>query len=148
MYTAEDFDREKTRVLKYILYKKRTEQEIKNKFAQTIEENLLEDIIEYLKEEKYINDKEYIVKTVNNFMILKNLSIREIHYKLASKGLNKSDIEEYMYENKDELEEYEFKSASNIFYKKSSSMEQDEIKQYLVKKGYKNENINRALENI
>lgn len=148
MYTAEDFDREKTRVLKYILYKKRTEQEIKNKFAQTIEENLLEDIIEYLKEAKYINDKEYIEKTVNNFMILKNLSIREIHYKLASKGLNKSDIEEYMYENKDELEEYEFKSASNIFYKKSSTMEQDEIKQYLVKKGYKNENINRAIENI
>ena len=148
MYTAEDFDREKTRVLKYILYKKRTEQEIKNKFAQTIEENLLEDIIEYLKEAKYINDKEYIEKIVNNFMILKNLSIREIQYKLASKGLKKSDIEEYMYENKDELKEYEFKAALNIFYKKSSSMEQDEIKQYLLKKGYKNENINRAIENI
>ena len=137
MYTAEDFDKEKTRVLKYILYKKRTEQEIRNKFAQTIEENLLEDIIEYLREAKYIDDKEYIEKTVNNFMMLKNLSIREIQYKLASKGLNKSDIEEY-----------EFKSASNIFYKKYSSMEQDEIKQYLLKKGYKNENINRAIDNI
>lgn len=148
MYTTEDFDREKTRVLKYILYKKRTEQEIRNKFAQSIEENLLEDIIEYLKEANYINDKEYIEKIVNNFMILKNLSIREIQYKLVSKGLKKSDIEEYMYENKDELEEYEFKSASNIFLKKSSSMEQDEIKQYLLKKGYKIENINRAIENI
>ena len=95
-----------------------------------------------------MKDKEYIEKTVNNFMMLKNLSIREIQYKLASKGLNKSDIEEYMYENKDELEEYEIKSASNVFYKKSSSMEQDEIKQYLLKKGYKNENINRAIDNI
>ena len=148
MYTAEDFDKEKTRVLKYILYKKRTEQEIRNKSKQSIEENLLEDIIEYLKEAKYIDDKEYIERIVNNFMILKNLSIREIQYKLASKGLNRSDIEEYMYENKDELEEYEFKSASNIFYKKSSTMEQDEIKQYLLKKGYKNENIIRAIENI
>lgn len=148
MYTAEEFDIEKTRILKYILYKKRTEQEIRNKFKNSIEENLLEDIIEYLKEAKYINDKEYIEKIVNNFMILKNLSIREIQYKLASKGLKKSDIEEYMYENKDELKEYEFKSALNIFYKKSSSMEQDEIKQYLLKKGYKNENINRAIENI
>ena len=148
MYTAEDFDREKTRVLKYILYKKRTEQEIRNKFKQSIEENLLEDIIEYLKEAKYIDDKEYIERTINNFMILKNLSIKEIQYKLASKGLNRSDIEEYMYEKKDELEEYEFKSASNIFYKKSSTMEQDEIKQYLLKKGYKNENIIRAIENI
>ena len=148
MYRAEDFDREKTRVLKYILYKKRTEQEIKNKFTQTIEENLLEDIIEYLKEANYINDIEYIEKMVNNFMILKNLSIKEIQYKLISKGLNKSDIEEYMSENKDELEEYEVKSAANILYKKSSSMEQDEIKQYLLKKGYKNENINRAIDNI
>ena len=148
MYTSEDFDREKTRVLKYILYKKRTEQEIRNKYSQTIEENLLEDIIEYLKEAQYINDMDYIEKTVNNFKVLKNLSIREIQYKLASKGLNKSDIEEYIYENKDELEEYEIKSALNIFYKKSSSMEQDEIKQYLLKKGYKNENINRAIENI
>lgn len=148
MYRAEDFDREKTRVLKYILYKKRTEQEIKNKFTQTIEENLLEDIIEYLKEANYINDIEYIEKMVNNFMILKNLSIKEIQYKLISKGLNKSDIEEYMSENKDELEEYEVKSAANILYKKSSSMEQDEIKQYLLKKGYKSENINRALEEI
>ena len=137
MYTAEDFDKEKTRVLKYILYKKRTEQEIRNKFAQTIEENLLEDIIEYLREAKYIDDKEYIEKIVNNFMILKNLSIREIQYKLDSKGLKKSDIEEY-----------EVKSAANILYKKSSSMEQDEIKQYLLKKGYKSENINRALEEI
>ena len=147
MYTAEDFDKEKTKVLKYILYKKRTEQEIRNKFAQSIEENLLEDIIEYLKEANYIDDKEYIKKVVNNFMILKNLSIRELQYKLIAKGLNKSDIEEYMYENKDELEEYEFKSALNNFYKKSSSMEQDEIKQYLIKKGYKTENINRAIEN-
>lgn len=148
MYTTEDFDREKTRVLKFILYKKRTEQEIRNKFNQTIEENLLEDIIEYLKEAKYINDKEYIEKTVNNFMVLKNLSIREIQYKLISKGLNKSDIEEYIYENKDELEEYEIKSASNIFYKKSSTMEQEEIKQYLLKKGYKSESINSAIEEI
>ena len=54
MYTIEEFDKEKTRVLKYIMYKKRTEQEIKNKFSKTIQENLLEDIIQYLKEAEYI----------------------------------------------------------------------------------------------
>lgn len=145
MYTVEEFDREKTRILKYILYKKRTEQEIKTKFGPSIEPNLLEDIIEYLKEAKYINDKEYIEKTVNNFIALKNLSIKEIQYKLIAKGLNKSDIEDYLYENKEELEKYETKSASNIIYKKSASMESEEIKQYLLKKGYKKENIEKAL---
>lgn len=146
MYTIEEFDKEKTRVLRYILYKKRTEQEVRNKFSTTIDENMLEDIIEYLKEAKYINDKEYIEKVVNNFIILKNLSIREIQYKLLAKGLKKNDIEEYIYENREELEDYETKSAANIIYKKSSSMEEEEIKQFLLKKGYKTENINKALE--
>jgi regulatory protein len=147
MYTIEEFDKEKTKVLKYILYKKRSEGEIRKKFSNEIEENLLDDIIEYLKQAKYIDDKEYIRKTINNFMILKNLSIKEIKYKLISKGINKNDIEDYIYENKEELEEYEIKSASNIIYKKSSSMEDEEIKQYLIKKGYALENINKAFEN-
>ena len=146
MYTIEEFDKEKTKVLKYIIYKKRSEQEIRNKFAKTIDENMLEDIIEYLKEANYINDKEFIEKTINNFKILKNLSIKEMKYKLMAKGLNKDDIEDYFYENKEELEEYEIKSASNIIYKKSDSMDQDEIKQYLLKKGYKRDSINRAFE--
>ena len=146
MYTIEEFDKQKTKVLKYILYKKRTENEIRIKFSSTIDENLLEDIIEYLKEAKYIDDSEYIRKTVNNFIILKNLSIKELKYKLLAKGLNKNDIEDYIYENKEELEEYEIKSISNIIYKKSLSMEQGEIKQYLLKKGYKSENINKAIE--
>ena len=146
MYTIEEFDKEKTKVLKYILYKKRTEQEVRNKFSTTIDENMLEDIIEYLKEAKYINDKEFIEKTINNFMLLKNLSIKEMQYKLIAKGLSKNDVEDYIYENKEELEQYEIKSAENILYKKSISMEQEEIKQYLLKKGYKLENINRAIE--
>lgn len=147
MYTIEEFDREKTRILRYILYKKRSEYEVRNKFEKTIESELLEDIIEYLKEAKYIDDKEYIEKTINNFMILKNLSQREINYKLISKGLKRNDIEDYMYENSEELKEYEIKSASNIIFKKSNSMEKEEIKQYLLKKGYKLENINMAFEN-
>ena len=146
MYTIEEFDKQKTKVLKYILYKKRSEQEIRNKFSKELEEDLLEDIIEYLKEAKYINDKEYIEKTINNFMILKNLSIREIQYKLLAKGINKTDLEDYIYENREELEEYETKSASNIIYKKSGSMEIEEIKQYLIKKGYKPEIVKRAIE--
>ena len=146
MYTIEEFDKEKTKVLKYVLYKKRTEQEIKRKFQKEINENMLEDIIEYLKEAKYIDDSEFIKKAVNNFIALKNMSIKEIEYKLLSKGLEKKDIEDYISKNKEELEEYEIKSAKNIIYKKSISMEEEEIKQYLAKKGYKAESISKALE--
>ena len=141
-------DEIKTKILKFLAYKKRTEQEVRNKFKQEVNEDILEEIIEYLKEAKYIDDKEYIRKTINNFMALKNLSIREIEYKLYSKGIKKEDIEDYIYENKEELNQYEMKSARNIANKKITSLELEEIKQYLMKKGYKRENIAIALEDI
>ena len=146
MYTVEEFDKEKTKVLKYVLYKKRSENEIRRKFEREIGSDLLEDIIEYLKEARYIDDKEYIRKTINNFIALKNLSIREIEYKLQNKGIKKDDIEDYIYINKEDLMEYEIKSAKNIIAKKNASLEIDEIKQYLLKKGYKKENIEIALD--
>ena len=102
---------------------------------------MLEDIIEYLKEANYLNDKEYIEKTINNFKVLKNLSLKEVKYKLLAKGLNKSDIEDYFYENKEELNEYEKQSARNIYYKKQKELDLEEIKQYLIKKGYSYDNI-------
>ena len=141
MYSLEEFDKEKTKVMKYIVFKKRTEQEVRTKFAGSIEENMLEDIIEYIKEANYLNDKEYIEKTINNFKVLKNLSLKEVKYKLLAKGLNKCDIEDYFYENKEELNEYEKQSARNIYYKKQKELDLEEIKQYLIKKGYSYDNI-------
>jgi regulatory protein len=128
------------------MFKKRTEYEVRNKFANTIEENLLEDIIQYLKDNNYINDNNYIQRFAYEYINLKNLSIKELQYKLISKGLNKNTIEDYIYSNQEMLEEYEIKSAKNIIIKKSNLMELEDIKQYLLKKGYKYENIKEALE--
>ena len=146
MYTVEEFDKAKTRILKYILYQPRCEGEVRRKFSKDMEEDLLEDVIEYLKEAKYLDDKEYIKRIVNNFKILKSMSIKELKYKLLTKGLNKRDIEEYISENNEDLEEYEIKSAKNIFNRKSNSKDQEEINQYLLRKGYIFDSINKALE--
>ena len=137
MYTIEEFDVQKTKVFKYIMFKKRTENEIRNKFRTQIQEEMLEDIIEYLKEAGYINDYSFIVKQVNEYMNLKNMSIQEIKYKLMTKGIEKKLIEKYIEDNQEELEEYEKKSAKNIKIKKTGQMDEQEIKQYLYKKGYK-----------
>ena len=146
MYSVEEFDEQKTKVMKFIVFKRRTEQEVRTKFASTIDENMLEDIIEYLKEAGYLDDSEYIEKAINNFMNLKNLSLYEIKNKLYLKGISKDRIEDYFYENKEELNSYEVKSARNIIYKKQRDMEIQEIKMYLLKKGYKSDNIEKALE--
>ena len=52
MYQVEEFDKEKTKVMNYIMYKKRTEKEVKNKFQNTIQSDMLCDIIEYIKEDR------------------------------------------------------------------------------------------------
>ena len=122
MYSLEEFDKQKTKVLKYIIYKKRTENEIRTKFSKDIDEEMLNDIIEYLKEAEYINDYEYIEKTINQYMLLKNLSIKEIKYKLYSKGIDKRLLEKYIEKNYDILNDYEKKSAKNIINKKKASL--------------------------
>jgi regulatory protein len=141
----EEFDKLKSKVLKYTLYKKRSEAEIKRKFAEFSSE-MLDNVIEELKENGYIDDNIYIEKTVKEYQRLKNLSIRELEYKLLSKGINKKDIENYIYNNKEELLEYEINSAKNIFLKKQTIMEKDEIISYLNKKGYLSDSIKLAQE--
>lgn len=147
IYSLEEFakfEKLKSKVLKYVLYKKRTEQEVRQKFAKELEENILNDIIEELKENSYIDDYNYIERAVNEFVNLKSLSIKEVKYKLYSKGIKSSLIDEYISNNIDELQEYEEKSAYKLLVKKSISMEEDELRLYLLKKGYKEESIRNA----
>lgn len=139
MNNIEEFDKQKTKVFKYIMYKKRTEQEIRNKFRGQIQEEMLEEIIEYLKEANYINDYEFIEKQVREYMNLKTMSIKEIKYKLYAKGLDRKLIEKYIEKNYEQLKEYEEKCIEKIKQKKAGLMEEQEIEQYLYRKGYKNE---------
>ena len=148
IYTIEEYDKEKTKVLKYVIYKKRTIREIKTKFKTLIDENMLEDIIKELTENGYISDENYIKRAVSEYMALKNLSIKEIKYKLISKGIPNSMVEEYVLENIEELEDYEQKSADNIVIKKITNMDETEIKVYLLKKGYREESIKNAMQKI
>lgn len=147
MYTIEEFDKQKSKVMNYILYKKRTEQETRKKFEKIIDIELLDDILEYVKEAGYLNDRAYIEKVIQEYKQLKNLSIKEIEYKLISKGIRKKDLDDYIVEHKEELIEYEIKSAYNILIKKNN-MEENDIINYLQRKGYMFDNIKEAIEKI
>ena len=134
-YTIEEFDSVKTKVLKYIMYKKRTEKEVRQKFSSSVDENLLDEVIENLKELGYINDLRYVERAVNEFVAINTLSIREIEYKLYSKGVNNAIIEQYIQSNIEELKEYEQQCAQKIYYKKQPTMEKEDIINFLRKKG-------------
>ena len=137
MKKIEDF---RSKVLKYIVYKKRTESEIRKKFENE-DQDLLDDTIEYFKQQKYINDEDYIRRAVNEFIALKNMSIKEVKYKLVQKGINSNLLDDYICKNKEAMLEYEISSCKNIILKKSSKMEIENIKDYLYSKGYMSESI-------
>jgi len=142
----EEVDKLKTKVLKYILYKKRTEAEVRQKFYDA-NQSMLEEVIEHLKESGYISDSLYIKKAVNEFMRLNNMSIAEIRYKLAAKGLEKDIIKEYIDLNWGELYKYEGVSARNIILKKKSLISKEEMKKFLMTKGYLIDIIEQELIN-
>ena len=61
--------------------------------------------------------------------------------KLYSKGIKRDVLEDYVSEHIDELEEYEKQSAQNIINKKIHNTEKEDIINYLLRKGYKRDNI-------
>lgn len=144
----EEFDVAKTKVLRYVLYKKRTEQEVRQKFSSTIDENLLEDVIQNLIDNGYISDENYTERAVNEFLAIKTLSIKEIRMKLYAKGIDSDTIDTYFSNHQEQLEEYEIACAKKIIIKKRQQMEDEDIESFLYKKGYKQENIKLAFENV
>lgn len=143
----EAFDKLKTKVLKYIMYKKRTEADIRKKFVDE-NQDMLEEAIEYFKELKYIDDYSYIERTISEYISLKNLSRKELKYKLLSKGIDKKQLEDYFLENSEKLEEYEINSAQQIILKKIKKDEIEKIKNYLYQKGFTSDTINIALDDL
>lgn len=143
---AEKIEKLRNKILKYIVYKKRTEAEIRQKFSEE-DENMVEDAIEYFKELNYIDDSVYIERAVKEFMALRNLSIKEIVYKICQKGASKSLVDDYVCKNKEVMLEYEISSAKNII-KKKAGQEEQEIKNFLYKKGFMSESVNIAFDEL
>lgn len=142
----ERIEKLKNKVFKYIIYKKRTEKEVRDKFRDEINEDLLDDIIEYMKQQKYLDDEDYIDRFVKETINLKNTSIKDITYKLMAKGINSNIIDDYICKNYETMIEYEISSVKNIFLKKKDKMEEHEIKEYLYKKGFSGDSISSGIE--
>ena len=57
-------------------------------------------------------------------------------------------IDEYICQNKESMLEYEIASAKAIIVKKLRNVEEQEIKEFLYKKGYMTESIEIAFDEI
>lgn len=141
-------DQAKSKVLKYIVYKKRTEYEVRKKFENEFDEDIFEEVIDVMKENKYLGDNIYAERSINEFIAINTLSIKEIKYKLQLKGIKSSIIDECIQDNYEELIEYEHKCAVKQMRKKLKDGDIQKARLFLMKKGYKEESIKYAIEEL
>ena len=134
------------KIMKYIVFKKRTEEELKNKCKMLkYDDETIEQIVEYLKENGYINDEVYVEKYIKNVTRLKACSIREIKFDLMKRGINEELIDKYI---TDDLESFEEMSAKELAIKKSKIGDIEEVKRYLLNKGFSYTNVAKAIDNL
>lgn len=149
----ERFDKYKTRVFKYVLYKPRTEKEVYYKFKNFEDSDIyLKKVIELLKELKYIDDKRYAEMYIEDSINIKRLSRFEIRNKLREKGINNQDIYDAMEKYSDELRSKEIDNVIQILKKKEYVyLEEDKkrkVENYLYRKGYVHESISLGKEEV
>lgn len=136
------------KLMRYVVFKKRTEMEIRQKCKRLeYNEEYIEEIIQYLSENEYIDDVKYVEKYINNILKLKKSSIFEMKMDLLRRGIKENYIDDYIASHQEELEKFEKDSAKQIVRKKMQTTEIEKIKRYLKGKGYSYSSISEAIDN-
>lgn len=133
-----DFETAKAKAIKYIGISKKTEYEVIMKLKRlNCEDEIIQNVIEYITELGYINDSEYIDAYIRQNMRLCSMSIYEIKQKLLQKGIKKYIIEEKLQGLYDT--DYESKVLEKLYSSKFKNMDELKIKKYLYTKGFTKE---------
>ncbi len=137
--------------LKYLSTKMRSEKEIYKKFKDYSEKDISK-VIDKLKEEKYLNNEEYIKAYINDAVNLKVVGYYKIKNDLVNLGLKEADIIKYLDEvSYDIWQEKIKKLADNMIKnnrKDSLIMLKQKIINNLINKGFAKEDIISYLDSI
>lgn len=136
-----------SKLMKYVIFKKRTEYEVREK-CKTLNytSDYTDEIIEYLKEAEYVNDEIYITKHINNILKLKKASVAEVKLDFMKRGIDFENVDSDLVEC---LYEHERESANYLAIKKYKAGDAiEKIKRYLAGKGYVYSNISNAIDNL
>ena len=130
------FEVAKNKAIKYVGISRKTEQEVYRKLkTQGFDEDIIMEVIEYLKELGYINDDDYVDAYIRQCMRLLDYSTYEIRQKLLQKGINKYIIDDKV----GTLEESDYNDLllNKLLNGKCKNMDDLKKKQYLFRGGLK-----------
>ena len=131
-----NFEIAKEKAIKYIGISKKTEYEVVTKLKNIgVSEDIIQNVICYLKDLEYINDSDYVDAYIRHCMRLQKYSIFEISQKLIHKGIDKELIDEKLSILHEE--NYEKDVVERLLEFKLKDMEDMKIRQYLYRRGFK-----------
>ena len=130
------FEVAKNKAIKYVGISRKTEQEVYRKLkTQGFDEDIIMEVIEYLKELGYINDDDYVDAYIRQCMRLLDYSTYEIRQKLLQKGINKYIIDDKV----GTLEESDYNDLllNKLLNGKCNNIDDLKKKEYLFRRGLK-----------
>ena len=136
------------KIISYVLYQMRTVAEVKRKCQKLkMNEDTIDETIDYLIEAGYLNDEKYAQKYVENVLRIKKCSANEIKIGLMRKGVSEDIINKYV--DVPEVYDFEETSCAEIAAKKyRSTPDILKVKKFLIGKGYKFDVIAKAIDNL
>lgn len=131
-----EFEEAKEKAVKYLVLQLRTESEVIQKLRKlNVEEDVIYNVVEYLKSIDYINDAKYVDAYLRQSIKMPKYSVYEIKMKLVQKGINKQLIDEKLDEFNSK--EYEEKLVEKLKNTKLKDMDELKQKAYLYRRGFK-----------
>lgn len=140
----------KLKALSLLNYMDRTEEGLRQKLKEkSYSEEVIEQTLDYVKSFGYINDISYAERYILNKQNSK--SRQEIYMSLSQKGVCREDIESAMencYETESEIDAIRRLCEKKHFSAEGSSdAEKQKMYAYLVRKGFRSEEVRKILTN-
>lgn len=132
----------------------RTKKEVERKLIEKGYDDIVEEVIEYLLENKYIDDEEYTRFFVRDKINLSKYGLNRIKQELNQKGVDKDIIsrvisEEFDEENEsNQLEELVEKLSTGKYRSDSLESKKRKMYGYLMRRGYSSSDIISALRKV
>ena len=138
----------KQKALSLLNYMDRTESQLRQKLKEkSFDERAIDEAVEYVKSFGYVNDVSYAERYILNKQNSK--SKREIYASLSQKGISRDYIEAAMencYDAEDELAAIHYLCEKKHFVtEKATDIEKKKMYNYLLRKGFRGDNVCKVL---
>lgn len=131
-----NFEQAKERAVRYTALSRKTDYEVRRKLKQlSVDDDVIDKVSDYLKQLGYIDDISYVEAFLRQSFKMEKLSSFEIRQKLLAKGIDKELINTKLCNY--DVAEYEKRVISKLLNGKLASYDEDKIKSYLYRKGFK-----------